>query len=82
MKTLASVLMMFQSPCETLTTLASPGEDSCPVQRIKAFFRGFPACSQDRSRAVKQRVNSSPANLSSVTTPNGLWVYTVVPWED
>jgi hypothetical protein len=31
---------------------------------------------------VRNILNSSLANLSSVTTANGPWVYTIVPWED
>jgi hypothetical protein len=52
-------------------------------KRSKAFFRGFLTCGNPgHSRFARDRFNSLPANLASVTTSHGLWVYTVVPWED
>jgi hypothetical protein len=82
MKTFPSMPLVFQTDREMLKPICSPAEDCSLVDGIKAFFRSFPTCSAARSQSTKTRLDPSLANLSSITTPNGPWVYTIVPWED
>ena len=49
---------------------------------IKQFFCGCAASSKRTARRAQHLLNSSLVRLSTVTTPNGPWVYTIVPWED
>jgi hypothetical protein len=58
-----------------------PADDRSLVGRIKAFFRGLPSSTEDHPRSAQKLLKSS-VNLSTVSTQNGPWVYTVVPWED
>jgi hypothetical protein len=72
-----------QSGYQTLEPIVASHQALSLVDKVKAFFRGFSSCGNPRhSRFDRDRFNSLPASLSSVTTPHGLWVYTVVPWED
>jgi hypothetical protein len=80
MKTFSSTPLMPQTRHDTPVFL--PSEDRSLADRIKAFFCGFPGCIEGSSPSSKDLLNSSLGNLSSVTLPNGPWVYTVVPWED
>jgi len=80
MKTLSPIPI--KADREMLNPACSPLQDRSLVDRITAFFCAFLRCSEGRSHFGKNLRNASFANLSSVTTPNGLWVYTVVPWED
>jgi hypothetical protein len=59
-----------------------PADDRSLVDRIKVFFRCFPGCTESHPRSAQKLLKSSPVSLSSVSTQNGPWVYTVVPWED
>jgi hypothetical protein len=79
MKILSSIQLLLRTDREPV---CCPREDRSLVDRVKAFFHGFPTCAEGRSHSVKDHLNSSLANLSSVSTPNGPWLYTVVPWED
>jgi hypothetical protein len=83
MKTFCPISMLFMPVREKLVAL-SPSAAGEPglVKRVKAFFRGLIDCPEERLHSAKNLVNPSLANLSSVTTPNGPWVYTIVPWED
>ncbi len=46
----------------------------CPIKKIFSF-----CLSQTKK---PHAANSLARALSSFTTPNGLWTYTLVPWED
>jgi hypothetical protein len=81
MKTLSSTPLLLGADPETLQAVCSSGEDRSLLHQIKAFLRGFPTCTE-RASDPATNLHSSLAQLSSVTTPNGPWVYTVVPWED
>ncbi len=81
MNTLLSHLYFSPQPDRELRQPVPP-EDRGLIGAIKTFFRKCVVCAQCRSHSAKILLDSSLANLSSVTTPNGPWVYTVVPWED
>jgi hypothetical protein len=49
---------------------------------FKAFFCRCAASSKRTAERAHDLLNSSLVHLSTVTTPNGPWVYTIVPWED
>jgi hypothetical protein len=80
MKTFSSTLLMPQAGY-VAPKAVFPAEGRNLADRIRAFFRGFAGCTEGRHPS-KNLLNSSLGNLSSVTLPNGPWVYTVVPWED
>jgi hypothetical protein len=80
MKTLSSMPFL-RTDRQTLQTVGSSGEDRSLLHQIKAFLCGFSTCTE-RASDPATKLHSSLAQLSSVTTPNGPWVYTVVPWED
>jgi hypothetical protein len=82
MNTLSSIPLALQTDRDLFKPVCSPAEDRSLLDRIKALLRGFPTCTEGRSHSVRNILNSSLANLSSVTTANGPWVYTIVPWED
>jgi hypothetical protein len=82
MKTFCPASLLFQPVRDILGPLGLPTENRGWVDRIKLFCRGFVSCAEGRSGAAKRVLNESLTNLSTVTTPNGPWVYTVVPWED
>ena len=82
MKTLCFVSLFFQPAREILGQVVLPAESRCLADRIKSFYRGFVSRAEGRSQAAERGLNESLANTISITTPNGPWVYTVVPWED
>jgi hypothetical protein len=82
MKTFSSTPLMPQTGHDTHGAVFLPAEGRSLANRIKAFFRGFAGYIEGGSHSSKNLLNSSLGNLSSVTMPNGPWVYTVVPWED
>jgi hypothetical protein len=72
-----------QSGVQTLKPTVAAPQASTLMEKVKAFLRGFLTCENTgHSRSAQDPFNSLPANLASVTTSHGLWVYTVVPWED
>jgi hypothetical protein len=52
------------------------------INRIRKFFAGFATDADGRSHSATNLPKQKTSDLSSITTPNGPWVYTVVPWED
>ena len=82
MKTLCFVSLFFQPAREILGPVVLPAENRCLVDRIKSCYRGFVSSAEGRSQAGERGLKESLANPISITTPNGPWVYTVVPWED
>jgi hypothetical protein len=81
MKTFSSISS--QSGFQALKPIVAAPQAFNLVERVKVFFHGFLTCrNPGHSRSAQDRFNSLPANLASVTTSHGLWVYTVVPWED
>ena len=82
MKTCCPVSLLFQPVREIAGPVGLPTENRWFAETFKWFYREFVTCAEGRSDAVKRELNGSLTNLSSVTTPNGPWVYTVVPWED
>jgi hypothetical protein len=65
-----------------INPLFCPDESLGLTNRIRKFFAGFTTGSEGRSHSAIDLSKQKTFNLSSITTPNGLWVYTVVPWED
>jgi hypothetical protein len=82
MKIFCPISLLLKHDRVTLTPTSSATEDRGLVDRVKAFLRHLLTCTEGRSQAAKSLLRSSLTNLSSVTTPNGPWVYTIVPWED
>jgi hypothetical protein len=82
MKTFFPVPFAFSTDSEVSQAIRSSVEGGTFMDRIKAFFRAFPRCTESDSPSPANLLNSSLVKLSSVTTPNGPWVYTIVPWED
>ena len=64
------------------TGLNEPDEPLGLTNRIRKFIAGFTTDAEGRSHSATNLHNQRTSNLSSITTPNGPWVYTVVPWED
>jgi hypothetical protein len=81
MKTFCPISFFLPPHGEQLAVLAST-ENRGPLDSVTAFFRNLLNCREGRSQPVKNLLDSSLSNVSSVTTSNGPWVYTVVPWED
>ena len=52
------------------------------LNRIIKFFASFVTGAERRSDPATNLSRPKTSSLSSVTTPSGPWVYTVVPWED
>jgi hypothetical protein len=82
MNALSLIPLALQNDREMFKPVCSLAADRRLRDRIKLLFRGFLTCTEGRSRSARNVFNLSLANLSSVTTPNGPWVYTIVPWED
>jgi hypothetical protein len=82
MKTFFPIPFALPTDSEVSQAVRSFPDGRALLNRIKALFRFFPGCTGKDSPAQANLLNSSLAKLSSVTTPNGLWVYTIVPWED
>jgi len=82
MKTFSSTPLTAQTGHETPGAVFVPAEGCRLANRIIAFYRGFVGRLEGSSHPSKNLLNSTLGNLSSVTTPNGPWVYTIVPWED
>ena len=82
MKTFFPVPFAFPTDSEGPQAIRSSAAGRSLMERIKALFRAFPRCTASDSHSSANLLNSSLVKLSSVTTPNGPWVYTIVPWED
>ena len=67
---------------EVINPLFCPDEPLGLINRIRKFFAGFATGAEGRSHSATNLPKQKTSNLSSITTPNGPWVYTVVPWED
>jgi hypothetical protein len=69
-------------------TIAGPRQEFRPheslglLHRIRKLFAGLATGVEGRSNPATNLPGAKTANWSSVTTPSGPWVYTVVPWED
>jgi hypothetical protein len=81
MKSLSSGSPLLPSNPQALLAPSSP-DHHCPVHRIAAFLCGFVAGTENCSHPSKDFLHSAVSNISSLSTPNGPWVYTIVPWED
>jgi hypothetical protein len=81
MKTFCPISFFLQPHREQRTVLAST-ENRGPLDSVTAFFRNLVNCREGRSHKVENLLDTSLGNISSITTANGPWVYTVVPWED
>jgi hypothetical protein len=81
MKTFCPISFFLQPHREQLAVSAST-ENRGPFDSVTAFFRNLVSCREGRSQPVKNLLDSPVTNVSSITTSNGPWVYTVVPWED
>jgi hypothetical protein len=80
MKTLCSTLAAIQINRGTLKS-CSP-QDRSFLDRILGMLRGFAVCGKRTARRAQKVLDTSLVTLSTVTTSNGPWVYTIVPWED
>jgi hypothetical protein len=67
---------------EMINSLSCPHESLGLLNRIRKFFAGFATGAGGRGDPATNLPRPKTSSLSSVTTPNGPWVYTVVPWED
>jgi hypothetical protein len=67
---------------EVINPLFCPDEPLGLINRIGKFFAGFTTGAEGRSPSATNLPKQETSDLSSITTPNGPWVYTVVPWED
>lgn len=67
---------------EMINSLSGSHQSLGLVDRIKKFFLGFATGTEVRSDPATNFSKPRTSSLSSVTTPSGPWVYTVVPWED
>ena len=57
-----------------------PDSPQCPLETIFRFLQSrFQFCMKEKR---VHAAGSLARALSSFTTPNGLWTYTLVPWED
>jgi len=65
-----------------LNTQFCSGKDRNLLDRIKEVLCGFTVCGKRTAQRAQKVLDSSLVTLSTVTTPNGPWVYTIVPWED
>jgi hypothetical protein len=81
MKNFCPISFFLQPHGKQVTALASAGNHG-PVNSVTALLRNLVNCREDRSHREKNLLDTSLSNMSSITTPNGPWVYTVVPWED
>ena len=81
MKTCCPISFFLQPHREQLAVLAST-ENRGPLDGVTAFFRSLLNGKEGRSQRAENLLDSSLGKVSSITTPNGPWVYTVVPWED
>jgi hypothetical protein len=81
MKTFCPISFFLQPHAQQAAVSASAG-NQCPGNGLTAFFRNLVNCKEDRSEREKKLLDTSLSPMSSITTPNGPWVYTVVPWED
>jgi hypothetical protein len=45
-------------------------------------LHAFAVCGKRNAQRARKVLDCSLVRPSTVTTPNGLWVYTIVPWED
>jgi hypothetical protein len=81
MKTFCPISFFLQAPREQRAVLASAGNHG-PACSVTVLFRNLVNYREGRSLRKKNLLATSLSNMSSITTPNGPWVYTVVPWED
>jgi hypothetical protein len=81
MKTFCPISFFLQAPRGQRTVLASTGNHGF-ANSLTAFFRNLVDFREGGSDQKKNLLDTSLSNISSITTPNGPWVYTVVPWED
>jgi hypothetical protein len=70
------------SASEVINSLSCSHESLGLLNRIRKFFTGFATGAEGPSNRATNLPGAKTSSLSSVTTPNGPWVYTVVPWED
>jgi hypothetical protein len=66
---------------QVINSLSCPDGSLGLLNRIRKFFAGFATGAKGPSDSTNLP-RAKTSTLSSVTTPNGPWVYTVVPWED
>jgi hypothetical protein len=81
MKTFCPISFFFQSRLEQAAVLGYAG-NRCPVESITLFFRSLVNRRESRLPRKDNQLDTSLSNMSSITTQNGPWVYTVVPLED
>jgi hypothetical protein len=67
---------------EMINSLSGSPQSLGLVNRMRKFFLGFATGAEVRSDPATNLSKPRTSSLSSVTTPSGPWVYTVVPWED
>jgi hypothetical protein len=82
MKTLCSTSATIETNRGALNTQSCSAKDRNFLDRIKEMLGGFAVCGKRTAQRAQKMLDTSLVTLSTVTTPNGPWVYTIVPWED
>jgi len=67
---------------EMIDLPSDPHESLGLLHRIRKLFAGLATGVEGRSDPTTNLPGAKTSSWSSVTTPSGPWVYTVVPWED
>jgi hypothetical protein len=81
MRTASSILAALQTNRAAFNTQSCSAEGCNFLNRIKELLCGA-ICGKQTAQRVPKVLDISLDTLSTVTTPNGPWVYTIVPWED
>jgi hypothetical protein len=82
MNTLYSTSATIETNRGALNTQSCFANDRNFLDRIKEMLRGFAVRGKRTAQRAQKALDTSLVTLSTVTTPNGPWVYTIVPWED
>jgi hypothetical protein len=82
MKTACSIPIIFATHQQVRHPQSGSTKDRNLPARITIFLCGCAASGKRTAKRARDLLNSSPVQLSTITTPNGPWVYTIVPWED
>jgi hypothetical protein len=80
MKTLCSTSVTIETHRGAIQSCSTNARNF--LERIKGTLCGFALCGKRTAQRAQKVLNTSLVNLSTVTTSNGPWVYTIVPWED
>jgi hypothetical protein len=82
MKTASSIPVTLRTNRAALNTHSCSAKGCRFLDRIKEMLYGVAVCGKRTAQRAQKVLDTSLVTLSTVTTPNGPWVYTIVPWED